>query len=271
MGQLWEWLHQMMDIVRAGAMSDLGWWSYGLLVLLVAVEGPLSTLLGAAAAAAGLMDVRLVFLATVVGNVGGDVGWYLIGRMGLSEPLLRYGGWLGLRPRHLARLERAMQDHAVKLLLLSKVAYGLIVPTLVATGMARVAWRRWFPVVFVAETVWSFLLVWIGFHAAWVITEFERGLRTYGILALVGVVIVIMFVMRRRVREQSKELDPLRRVLLLEEDPLPPVNGVVRPNGEPVMLPVLPPRSQELGAGSGTVTAAQVEETQDEPAGPAVR
>lgn len=210
-------------------------------MLLVAIEGPLSTLIGAAAAAAGFMDIRLVLVATVVGNVGGDVVWYLVGRMGWNDHLLRYGGWLGLRPHHLARLERAMQAHAVKLILLSKVAYGLIVPTLVAAGMARVPWRRWFPVVFVTETAWSFLLVWVGFHATWMIAEFERGLHVVGLVVLAAVILGVMLLMRRRVREQSKELDPLRRVLLLEEDPLPPLNGVVKLNGEPGRAIVPPP------------------------------
>jgi undecaprenyl-diphosphatase len=209
---MFEWLEMVREAFRelhAGYFPDLGVWSYLFLTLLVATEGPLSTLLGAAAAAAGILDVRWVFLSTMVGNVAGDSLWYALGYMGKTGWLLRCGGWLGIEPRHLARLEREMHAHAAKLIVFAKLAYGLIVPTLVAAGMSRVPWRRWFPVVFSVETLWSLALVWVGFHATEWIAEFEHWLQIVGAVALIVLIGGIFWLIRRRIERTEVAMDPL--------------------------------------------------------------
>jgi membrane protein DedA with SNARE-associated domain len=207
-----EWLHEVWVKVHAGLFPDFGVWTYMLLAALVATEGPLSTLVGAAAAAAGILDVRLVFVATVAGNIGGDVLWYSVGYTGKVESLLRRVPWLGSKRRHIARLKREMHVHATTLLVFAKLAYGLIVPTLVAAGMARVPWRRWLPVVFVMETLWSTFLVWAGFHATGWVRQFEQGMSVVGLIAL-GVAVGIGFWwIRRRIDHREIELDPLAQL-----------------------------------------------------------
>lgn len=210
---VWEWFESIKTLFanfQAGVYPDLGIWSYILLGLLVATEGPLSTLIGASAAAAGLLDWRFVLLATVVGNVVGDCVWYTAGYLGRMQWLYEHGRWFGMRPHHVARLEREMQTHARKLIIFAKIAYGLIVPTLVAAGMARVPWRKWFPVVFVVETLWSILLVWIGFHTTAFIQDFEQTIHAIGVgLLVAGGIFVAMRLLRKRIDQQELALDPL--------------------------------------------------------------
>jgi membrane protein DedA with SNARE-associated domain len=167
--------------------------------------------LGATAAAAGLLNVWWVLAATIVGNIAGDTVWYLLGYHGKMTWLLRHGRWMGIQPRHLARLEREMHAHATKLIIFAKVAYGLIVPTIVAAGMARVPFRKWFPVVFVVETLWSCLLVWVGYHATGMIQDVERALVAVGLTALlVGGGFLLLRLARRSFEQQTLALDPLR-------------------------------------------------------------
>jgi membrane protein DedA with SNARE-associated domain len=210
---VWSWIEALQTMVanfQAGIYPDLGWWSYVLLGLLVATEGPLSTLIGATAASAGYLDLRWVFAATVIGNVVGDSVWYTVGYFGKTEWILLHGRWLGLRPHHVSRLVREMNTHAAKLIVFAKIAYGLIVPTLVAAGLARVPWRKWFPVVFVVETIWSILLVFVGYHATDFVQTFEEGLHAVGIALLFVVVgLVLLRMVRRRVDRQALMLDPL--------------------------------------------------------------
>lgn len=214
---MWEWIESLRDIflnLQAGNIPDFGAWSYIFLGILVATEGPLSTVIGASAAAAGLLDWRLVLLATVIGNVVGDCLWYSIGYMGRIEWLYTHGRWFGLRRHHVARLEREMRLHARTLIVFAKIAYGLIVPTLVAAGMARVPWRRWFPVVFLVETVWSILLVWIGFHATSFIQDLEHALHAIGVAVLIGGgAFLLMRYLRKRIDQQELAMDPLQEGL----------------------------------------------------------
>jgi hypothetical protein len=134
--------------------------------------------------------------------------------MGKMRWLYDHGRWLGLRPHHVARLEREMRVHATKLIIFAKIAYGLIVPTLVAAGMARVPWRKWFPVVFVVETLWSILLVWVGYHTAAFIQAFEQTLHAIGVAVVVAVaVLVLLRMLRKRIDRKELELDPMNQAI----------------------------------------------------------
>ncbi len=203
-----DWLQGLRDIwinLQRGVFPDFGIWSYVLLAVLVATEGPLSTLIGAAAAAAGFLDVRWVFAATAVGNITGDSLWYTVGYLGKLETIKHHGGWLGIQEKHLARLQMEMRTHATKVIIFAKIAYGLIVPTLVAAGISRVPWRRWFPVVFVVETLWSLLLVWVGYHAAGFVGQLEHDLQYIGIGVLVAAVPVLAWFVRRKIQDVEQQ------------------------------------------------------------------
>ncbi len=141
-------------------------WSYVVLALLVMIEGPIATLLGAGAASAGLLRPEWVFVAAGSGNLAGDALWYSLGRLGKTEWLLRHGRWLGLTRPELERMESAVRAQAPKIILIAKLTLVFAIPALVATGIARVRWRRWFPVDIFAECVWSGTLVAGGYYAS---------------------------------------------------------------------------------------------------------
>jgi membrane protein DedA with SNARE-associated domain len=196
MGECWATIH-------SGGWPELGWWSYLLLILLVATEGPVSTLIGAAAAATGILDIRYVFLAAFIGNVVGDSLWYSIGYMNDVKRVHRFGSWLGIRSHHVDRLEHEMHTHATKLIALSKLAIGLIIPTLVAAGLARVPWRRWFPLVLLIEVSWTLLMVSLGFHGAGFINQMEQSLQLIG-SALFVLLMAAAFWYGRRIFAQNE-------------------------------------------------------------------
>jgi membrane protein DedA with SNARE-associated domain len=208
MGEFWNLVREIWVTLRHGSFPDLGIWSYVLLMLLVATEGPLSTLLGAAAAAAGYLRIDWVFFAAAAGNIVGDSLWYTVGYAGKPERFYRIGRWLGMHPEHISRLETAMHKHAAKLIILAKLSFGLITPTLIAAGIARVPLRRWLPVVLLMETLWTILIVSVGYHAAGAIARFERSLKTVGIGVLIILLLGVVWYVRRIIRREEEMEDP---------------------------------------------------------------
>ncbi len=97
MHELMMLLHDLIVTIKGGQLPQLGFWTYIILALLVAVEGPIATLLGAAAASAGLMRPMPVFLAAAAGNLTADSLWYTLGYLGKTEWILHFGRRLGLR------------------------------------------------------------------------------------------------------------------------------------------------------------------------------
>ena len=210
MAEIFDTIRESWTLLHGFELPTLGIWSYIFIAMLVATEGPLTTLIGAAAAAAGYLDIRLVFTAAFVGNITGDFLWYGIGatsRRGTTWLLTRCPGMTCSR---LAHLDDKMRDHATSAVLLSKVTFGLIIPTLIAAGRAHVSVRKLFPAVLVAETLWTLLIVTLGFYGAGAIGNIGAGLRLFGIATAIALLAVsTWFVLRKRTADDSLITDSL--------------------------------------------------------------
>lgn len=170
--------------------QDLGLWAYLLLGLMVMVEGPVATLAGAVAASAGIMKPVWVFVSAATANLLSDVLWYTVGYLGRMEWIHRYGGYLGLREDFIRRFMHDIQRHAAKLLFVAKLTLGFTIPSLVATGLARVPMRRWLWSLALGETIWTGTLVFLGFRFGKYVQRLERGVE---IIALMGALLFVVF------------------------------------------------------------------------------
>lgn len=188
-----EFLQALWNALVSAQGWNWGVWAYAFLALLVLVEGPIATLLGAAASSAGYMNPVAVFAAASVGNLTADLLWYSLGYLGKTEWILRYGRFLNLRQTHIERLRRDIHRHVRKVLLLAKLTASMAVPALIATGLAKVPWRRWFGVVFAAEMLWTGTLVAAGYHFTRYLTQLEAGVQ---IVAIASVVVLMVLVGR---------------------------------------------------------------------------
>ena len=184
MATLPQLLQDLVSRLRSGQLPELGYWTYIILGLLVLVEGPIATLLGAAAASAGLMRPWGVFLAAAVGNLTADTLWYSLGYLGKTKWILQFGRRFGVRDSLIKHLEQHMIAHATRVLFLAKLTLSFVIPSLIAAGLLRIPWRRWFPALIVAETLWTGSLVLIGFYTTEAIKRVELWLE-YAILGAV--------------------------------------------------------------------------------------
>ena len=197
MNAITDILDTILNLLRSQGLQEWGAWSYPLLVVLVIIEGPIVTLLAAAASSLGYMRLPLVMLCALVGSAIADTLWYLLGYLHAEEHILRYGRWLGLRRHHVEQLQLEMQQHAPKLLFVAKFVSVLATPTLIAAGMARVPFRRWFPIVFLGELIWVAVLAFIGFRAAEVVRQVELGLHYLPLVGGLTLLILLPIIARR--------------------------------------------------------------------------
>lgn len=170
--------------------QNLGLWAYLVLALLVMVEGPVATIAGAVAASSGLMSPEGVFISAALGNLFADCLWYSLGYLGKIEWLERYGRWFGVSTSMLARLNRDICAHAAKVLFIAKLTLGFSIPTLVATGLAKVPFRRWFPWLAIGETLWTGSLVFLGYHLGRSVQKLEKGVE---FIAIAGILLSVAF------------------------------------------------------------------------------
>jgi membrane protein DedA with SNARE-associated domain len=187
-----------------GPAEPLAGWVYLVFALVVALEGPLTVLAGAVAASAGYLDPTLVFLSACCGNLAADCLWYTLGYLGKIEWLLKYGGWLGVREPLVRRLQRDIHRHIHGILFTAKLTLGFVIPTLVAAGLARVPFRRWFGVLFVAECIWTGSLLLVGYHFGRLVRDLETGIRWLSLAAAAVFLILLgVYLARRRSSSES--------------------------------------------------------------------
>ena len=205
MNSFFEFLHTLVLYIKSGQVPQLGIWTYILLAVLVAVEGPIATLLGAAAASAGLMRPWSVFFAAAIGNLTADTLWYSIGYMGRIEWLFHFGKRLGLRRDLLEHLKHNMEKHATKVLFLAKLTVSFVIPSLITAGLLRLPLKRWFPALIAAETIWTGSLVLIGFYTTEALKRVERGIEYAVLTASILFVIFLILAGRRLIKEWDKD------------------------------------------------------------------
>jgi membrane protein DedA with SNARE-associated domain len=206
MTSFFQLLQGFVLAMKSGHLPQLGYWTYLVLAFLVAIEGPVATLLGAAAASAGLMRPWLVFICAAVGNLTADTLWYSLGYAGKLEWALRFGRKLGMKPEVLERLEQGMHEHASKILFIAKLTVSFMIPSLIAAGLMKVPWRRWFPALFAGEMIWTGSLMLVGYFATEAIKRVQQGVE-YLILGLSLVFIIFIISIGRRILRKRLSLN----------------------------------------------------------------
>lgn len=201
-----ELFHQILSNLGVGsANSHL--FVYAALMLAVMVEGPVAILVGATAASSGFLNPVPVFVAASLGNLFGDLAWYLLGFSGKLEWALKLR-FLHLDLRKITFLKEAIAKNAVKILAIAKLTNGLIVPALIATGLARVSLRRWFPIIFITNLITTGVFVALGFFTAVNLLKFDHWVR-YIALGFSFILLILITVFIRKWFSQFYSVEDL--------------------------------------------------------------
>ena len=197
--------YSLVEALRSGALPEFGHWTYIVLGLLVLVEGPIATLLGAAAASAGLMRPLAVFFAAAIGNLTADTLWYTLGYLGKTHWIAQFGRRFGVSESLIQHLEAHMTKHATRMLFLAKLTLSFVIPSLIAAGLLRIPMKRWFPALVAAETLWTGSLVLIGFYTTEAIKRVELWVEYAALGVSVLFVLVVILEGRRLISQWDRD------------------------------------------------------------------
>ncbi|MGC8668148.1 MAG: DedA family protein [Chthonomonadales bacterium] len=183
--------------------QELGPWVYPVLALLVMLEGPAATLLGASAAAIGFMRPIPVFITAASANMASDALWYHLGRLGKAEWMVDHARWLGLAPARVQLMQRKIRRNGVRMLFVAKLTLVFSVPALVAAGVCRVSYRRWLPYGIAAEALWTGTLVTLGYTLSAYIQRLTHGIQILAAASAAVFVPVMLVLVIRYASERS--------------------------------------------------------------------
>lgn len=181
-------------------------WYYAVVVFVVMLEGPFSILLASSAATTGVLEPIPVFAAASLGNLLADSLWYTLGYYGRLDLVLRWR-FLKINPASIELLKEKMQRHVIKILLVAKITNGMIVPALIATGVARVPLRKWFPLIFFTNLLVTGGFVALGYFTALNILKLNHWIRYlvlgFSLLFFVAVSVYIQRLIRKQISVES--------------------------------------------------------------------
>jgi membrane protein DedA with SNARE-associated domain len=112
---------------------------------------------------------------------------------------------LGLRESLINHLKQNMLTHATKVLFLAKLTVSFVIPSLIAAGLLRIPWKRWFPALLLAETIWTGSLLLIGYYTTEALKRVERGVEYAVLTASIAFVIFAILAGRRLVKQWDKD------------------------------------------------------------------
>ncbi|NMB53631.1 MAG: hypothetical protein GYA15_02925 [Leptolinea sp.] len=196
-------IHTFWQNLQIGVVNQIGSWNYLIIALLVAVEGPIVTLLGASASASGYLKTGFVLAAAALGNLSADLVWYNLGYLGKMEWLLPYQRWLGIKPRQMNHLQDEMHRHAAKILFFAKLSAGFMIPSLLAAGMAKVPLKKWLPTLLAGEMIWTGALVFIGYHGTKMLSSISKGVEYILLFSSLIFLAVMVYYIRRALRSSG--------------------------------------------------------------------
>ena len=200
-----EFLKALFLTLEHGQLPQLGAWSYPLLALLVIVEGPTATLLGAAAASAGLMRPIPVFFAATIGNLVCDSLWYSLGYFGKKEWISRFERRLGIRDKLAEHLKQELHTHYAKILFIAKFTLSFMIPTMILTGLLRIPRKRWFPPLMVADALWTGLLLFVGYYTTELLKRLEQGLKVAVLTIPILLILILIYAGKGFIKRWEQE------------------------------------------------------------------
>jgi membrane protein DedA with SNARE-associated domain len=162
----------MLDLLSTQQLTHLaatyGYWA---VLVLVAIESmgvpvPGETALLAASVYAGAthrLEILLVIGAAAGGAILGDNLGYLIGRLGGSRILRRYGRYVRLDERRLRLVRYLFQRHGGKLVFFGRFVGILRTWAAFLAGANHMPWRRFLVFNAAGSVVWAALMGLLGF------------------------------------------------------------------------------------------------------------
>lgn len=182
-----EWIIQLV--------SQHTYLVYAAIVILACAEGPILSMMLGVLIRLGYFNFLPVYLALMVGDLIGDVGWYYIG-FRFGHPFIkRFGKYFSLTEEKVAKVIRIFHKYKHRVLFISKISngFGFALVTLIAAGLARIPFRRYLAINVIGQLIWTGILLGVGYLFGNMYLQVNTWFERMAIVAIFVVVILALW------------------------------------------------------------------------------
>jgi membrane protein DedA with SNARE-associated domain len=191
-----------MGLLSAGFQGTVQWvlqHGYPLLFILMLVEGPVVTAAGAFAAALHYMNVWVVLVLSILGNLIPDLVYYALGYWGREKLINKYGHYFGVTKERVAMVEKLAEKHSGKSLFIIKMLPVLATPGLIIVGASKMNLKKyafWCLIITIPTSLFYLIL---GYYFGAAYDSLNRYLNIGGyVIAAAAVIIVLIAYFQRK-------------------------------------------------------------------------
>ncbi len=160
------------------------------------VEGHIISLIAGYLARIEILNPYISWIFIVAGNLTGDVILYYIGYH-KGDPIVKViGKYIGVNDESIAKAKHIFHNHGPKILFFSKLTngFGLAMAVLFTSGAVKMPFRKFFLWNVIGESIWSALLILLGYIFGELYTTIENVIFRVG---LIGFAIILVFLFFR--------------------------------------------------------------------------
>jgi len=200
-----DFAHHLMRLLQT--------YTYPVLVGLVLLEslgiplpGEIALVTAAAYASLGHISIyAVIILAALAAIVGGALG-YLIGLRGGLPLVLHYGGYIGVRRRHVDRAHAFFEKHGAKTILFGRFIAILRTWAAIVAGGAGMSFPKFVLYNSIGSVVWAIVFGWLGYYFGRDLPLLESYISRVSLVLLVALavgIIALVFWKRRKTRSRE--------------------------------------------------------------------
>jgi len=184
------------------------YYRYPLIAVGTIIEGPILMIAAGFLYKTGFFSIVPLFIAILIGDLIGDVIWYVAGRYFARPILSKKGKFFGITPERFEKINELFTRYHEKILIFSKLTLGLgfAIGILVAAGMTKVSFKKYMIINIVGEFFLVAAMLSIGYFFGQIYLNISDNLKIGFLITVAAVVILAFYFFSHYISRKSKEL-----------------------------------------------------------------
>lgn len=174
-------------------------YKYLILLPLATIEGPLVIIIASFLASQGFLNVYIVYIIAILGNLIGDTIYYSIGRIGRHTFIAKYGKYIGVTDERVRKAEEHYKNHLIKIIFISKMVNAGIEIFLVTAGITKVNFKKFISIITLIEIPKNIVIVFVGYYfgASYAVIGNYFHNSIIALVLVIGVILLVYFLIKK--------------------------------------------------------------------------
>ncbi len=181
---------------------------YALIIILACAEGPVLSMILGVLIKLDYFPLLPVYIALMVGDLLGDVGWYYVGRHFGHRFIRRFGKYFSVTEGDIIKVTNMFHKYKYRILFISKISNGFsfALAILMAAGMARVPFWKYFSVNLAGQFIWTGLLIGVGYFFSNLYMQVDTWLGRISVASLFIVAFVAFLGYKKYLKTKTEAM-----------------------------------------------------------------